>query len=107
MATHVSLIPISLDALSITTRDSPFIKGSARFLVVWTYSNAITPEFLNFLTAFNLILMCLKAVRKLRNSGVIALDYIQTAKNLADPFTKGLSRVVIDCASREMGMRPT
>ena len=53
------------------------------------------------------IRMGLKAVRKLRNFGVIALDYVHTAKNLADPFTKGLSRVVIDSASREMGMRPT
>jgi hypothetical protein len=26
-------------------------------------------------------------------------------KNLADPFTKGLSRNVIDCVSREMGLR--
>ena len=43
----------------------------------------------------------------MKNSGVIALDYIQTSKNLADPFTKGLSRNVIDNASREMGMRPT
>jgi hypothetical protein len=33
----------------------------------------------------------LKSVRKIRNSGVIVLDYIQTYKNLADPFTKGLS----------------
>ena len=49
----------------------------------------------------------LKSVRKLRNTGVIALDYIQTSKNLADPFTKGLSRNVIDSASREMGLRPT
>jgi len=49
----------------------------------------------------------LKYVRKIRNSGVIALDYVQTAKNLADPFTKGLSRNVIDEASREMGWRPT
>ena len=32
----------------------------------------------------------LKSVRKLRNSGVIALDYVQTAKNLTDQFTKGL-----------------
>ena len=32
----------------------------------------------------------LKFVRKLRNSGVIALDYVQTAKNLANQFTKGL-----------------
>ena len=48
----------------------------------------------------------LKTVRKSRNSGVMALDYIQTAKNLANPFTKGLSRIVIENASREMGMRP-
>ena len=49
----------------------------------------------------------LKSVRKLKNSGVITLDYIQTTMNLADPFTKGLSRNVIDNASREMGLRPT
>jgi hypothetical protein len=48
-----------------------------------------------------------KSVRKLKNSGVIALDYVQTAKNLADPFTKGLSRNMIDLVSREMGLRPT
>ncbi|WVZ61048.1 hypothetical protein U9M48_010979 [Paspalum notatum var. saurae] len=49
----------------------------------------------------------LKSVRKMKTSGVITLDYIQTTKNLADPFTKGLSRKVIDEASREMGLRPT
>nr|AAX96510.1 retrotransposon protein, putative, Ty1-copia sub-class [Oryza sativa Japonica Group]ABA93274.1 retrotransposon protein, putative, Ty1-copia subclass [Oryza sativa Japonica Group] len=49
----------------------------------------------------------LKSVRKQKNSGVIALDYVQTAKNLADQFTKGLGRNVIDSASREMGLRPT
>ena len=49
----------------------------------------------------------LKSVRKMKNSRVIALDYVQMAKNLADPFTKGLSRNVIDEASREMGLRPT
>ena len=48
----------------------------------------------------------LKSVRKMRNSGVITLDYIHTEKNLADPFTKGLSRNVIDTASKEMGLRP-
>jgi len=48
----------------------------------------------------------LKSVRKLRNSGVIIVTYTQTDKNLTDPFTKGLSRNVIDSASREMGMRP-
>ncbi|WVZ50711.1 hypothetical protein U9M48_001943 [Paspalum notatum var. saurae] len=45
-------------------------------------------------------------VRKMRHSGVISVTYIQTEKNLADPFTKGLSRNVIDIASREMGLRP-
>jgi hypothetical protein len=49
----------------------------------------------------------LKCVRKIRNSGVITLDYIHTERNLADPFTKGLSRNVIDVASKEMGLRPT
>ena len=49
----------------------------------------------------------LKSVRKLRNSGVIVLDYIHTSKNLADQFTNGLSRNVIEGASRELGLRPT
>jgi hypothetical protein len=48
----------------------------------------------------------LKSVKNLRNSGVITITYIQTDKNLADPFSKGLSQNVIDNASREMGMRP-
>jgi hypothetical protein len=48
----------------------------------------------------------LKTVRKLRNSRVIIVSYIQTDKNLVDPFTKGLSLNVIEIASREMGMRP-
>jgi hypothetical protein len=49
----------------------------------------------------------LKSVRKLRNSGVVALEYVHTSKNLADQFTKGLSRNVIQGASRELGLRPT
>ena len=49
----------------------------------------------------------LKSIRKLRNSGVIALYYVQTAKNLADQFTKGHSRNVIDNASMELGLKPT
>jgi hypothetical protein len=49
----------------------------------------------------------LKSVRKMINSIVIALDYINTSMNLADPFTKGLSRNMIDYASKEMGMRLT
>jgi hypothetical protein len=48
----------------------------------------------------------LKYVRKLRNSEVITVAYVQIDKNLADPFTKGLSRTVIEIASREMDLRP-
>ncbi|WVZ74820.1 hypothetical protein U9M48_022948 [Paspalum notatum var. saurae] len=47
-----------------------------------------------------------KSVRKMRHSGVISVTYIQTEKNLANPFTKGLSHNVIDIALREMGLRP-
>jgi hypothetical protein len=47
----------------------------------------------------------LKYVRKFKNSRVIALDYVHTSNNLADRFTKGISRNVIESASREMGMR--
>jgi hypothetical protein len=47
----------------------------------------------------------LKSVRKMRNSEVITLDYTHTEKNLVDPFTKRLSRNVIDAASKEMGLR--
>jgi hypothetical protein len=49
----------------------------------------------------------LKSVRKMRNFGVIRLDYIHIEKKLANPFTKGLSRNVIDGTSKEMGLRPT
>jgi hypothetical protein len=49
----------------------------------------------------------LKSIRKIRNSRAITLDYIHTEKNLAYPFTKGLSRNVIDATSKEMCLRPT
>ena len=48
----------------------------------------------------------LKSVRKLRNSGVIVLDYVHTSNNLTDQFTEGLPHNVIESASREMGLRP-
>lgn len=49
----------------------------------------------------------LKSVRKLKNSGVITLDYVPTIKIVADHFTKGLSRNMINYASKEMGFKPT
>jgi hypothetical protein len=48
----------------------------------------------------------LKSVRKLKNSGVIVVNYIRSEKNLADPFTKGLARMAISIASMDMGLRP-
>ena len=48
----------------------------------------------------------LKSVRKLKNSRVIALDYVQMVKNLVDQFTKGLSWNVIDNTFLELGLRP-
>jgi hypothetical protein len=49
----------------------------------------------------------LKSIKKLKNSGVIALNFLQRDNNLADPFTKGLSRNMIELTSREIGLRPT
>jgi hypothetical protein len=46
-------------------------------------------------------------VRHLRHIGVIAVEYINTTINLADPFTMGLAHAVIDEASKEMGLQPT
>jgi hypothetical protein len=49
----------------------------------------------------------IKSLKKLRHKEVIAVDYINTTKNMADPFTKCLSREVIDGASWEIGLKPT
>jgi hypothetical protein len=54
------------------------------------------------ITSTRHIKMRLKSIKKLRNSGVIALDYVHMSKSLTDEFTKGLSRSVIDSASSEM-----
>ena len=48
----------------------------------------------------------LKTIRKMRNSGVIAVSYVKTKNNMTDLFTKGLSRNVISVMSKDMGMRP-
>jgi hypothetical protein len=49
----------------------------------------------------------LKSVRKMRNSGVIILNYIHTEKNLTDLFINGLSHNVIDVVSKEMSLGST
>jgi hypothetical protein len=49
----------------------------------------------------------IKIVRHLRHTCVIDVEYINTSRNLADPFTKGLARAVIDETSKKMGLQPT
>jgi hypothetical protein len=49
----------------------------------------------------------IQLVRHLRNTGEIVVEYINIARNLADPFIKGLACAVIDGESREMGLKPT
>lgn len=45
-------------------------------------------------------------VRQLISDGVITIVYIRSCSNLADPFTKGLSRDLIRSTSAGMGLRP-
>jgi hypothetical protein len=45
-------------------------------------------------------------ITKVNSAKDNVVAYVKTDKNLADPFTKGLLRNVIEFASREMGMRP-
>lgn len=48
----------------------------------------------------------LKLVRHARETGVIYVKYIQSERNLADPFTKGLAWKAILAASKGMGLIP-
>ncbi|XP_073154047.1 uncharacterized protein [Henckelia pumila] len=46
-------------------------------------------------------------IRQLISNGVIAVDYVKSKDNLADPLTKGLGRDQVNCLSRGMGLKPT
>jgi hypothetical protein len=48
----------------------------------------------------------LKSVRKMKSSGVIAVSYVKSENNLAEPFIKGLPWNVIFVMSTNIGMRP-
>ncbi|CAL8091268.1 unnamed protein product [Prunus armeniaca] len=45
-------------------------------------------------------------IKQLLSNGIISIDYIKSRQNLADPFTKGLSREQIKVTSRGMGLKP-
>jgi hypothetical protein len=47
-----------------------------------------------------------KSIRKMKNSGVIAVSYVKSENNLADPLAKGLPQNVISVMSKNTGMRP-
>ena len=46
-----------------------------------------------------------KVVRQFLKNGVIALDYVRSKKNLADPLTKGLARKQVEESSRGIGLK--
>jgi hypothetical protein len=45
-------------------------------------------------------------IRQMIDDNIISLKYVKSCQNLADPFTKGLSRDVINKTSRGMGIKP-
>ena len=45
-------------------------------------------------------------VRQLIVDGIITIVFIRSSKNLADPFTKGLSRDLVKSTSSGMGLKP-
>jgi hypothetical protein len=45
-------------------------------------------------------------VKQLIIDGIITIVYVQSSKNLADPFTKGLSRDLVKSTSSGMGLKP-
>ena len=47
-----------------------------------------------------------KTIRQLLTNGIISIDYVKSVDNLADPFTKGLSREKVVRSSRGMGLKP-
>ena len=47
-----------------------------------------------------------ESVRQFIVNGVVSLDFVRSEKNLADPFTKGLSHRMVVESSTGMGLRP-
>lgn len=44
-------------------------------------------------------------IRQLMKQGVITIDYMETKRYLADPFTKSISKASVFIKSREMRLR--
>ncbi|GJY51077.1 retrovirus-related pol polyprotein from transposon TNT 1-94 [Tanacetum coccineum] len=46
------------------------------------------------------------SIRQLLSTGVISIDYVASKDNIADPFTKGLSRELVSKSSKGIGLKP-
>ncbi|KAD6453934.1 hypothetical protein E3N88_08640 [Mikania micrantha] len=46
------------------------------------------------------------SVKHMLKSGVLAIDFVRSERNLADPFTKALPKKMVCSTSREMGLKP-
>ncbi|GJR78406.1 retrovirus-related pol polyprotein from transposon TNT 1-94 [Tanacetum coccineum] len=46
------------------------------------------------------------SIRQLLSTGVISIDYVVSKDNIADQFTKGLSRELVSKSSKGMGLKP-
>jgi hypothetical protein len=92
---------VEADWLHELLTDLPIIKKPLPAILVNSDSQSR-----QFKGQYEVIKRHLKSIKKMRNSKVIALDYIHTEKNLTDPFTKELSRNMIEAAFKEMGLRP-
>ena len=44
--------------------------------------------------------------RQLLSSGVVAIDYMRSNDNIADPLTKGLTRELVDLVSKGISSKP-
>ncbi|GJZ24217.1 hypothetical protein Tco_0561676 [Tanacetum coccineum] len=46
------------------------------------------------------------SIRQLLSTGVISIDYVASKDNIADPFTKGLSRELVSKSCKGIGLKP-
>nr|GEV69300.1 Gag-Pol polyprotein [Tanacetum cinerariifolium] len=46
------------------------------------------------------------SIRQVLSTGVILIDYVASKDNIADPFTKGLSRELVSKSSKGIGLKP-
>ena len=44
-------------------------------------------------------------IKQLLSNGVIAIDYVKSKDNIADPLTKGLNRELVDKSLSGMGLK--